>query len=200
MWLESDFNRNSTALQCAELRSWICCASLCQCMSCQLSSYPISVMLQAALALAEWCLCNCKFLHNKHVLELGSGVGLTGLCVSLHCKPSSYWFSDCHSAVLSMLQSNILLNVTGLNDQVPGESDEQNAVMEHTYNKTNVTSLSSDDREQSEICNRCHILLRTRCNNTEIGVINLPWEAVPVSDVVDRLSPEVVLAAGASTV
>jgi hypothetical protein len=93
-----------------------------------------------------------------------------------------------------MLQSNILLNVTGLNDQVPGESDEQIAVMEHAYNKTNVMSLSSD-HEQSEICNRCHILLRTRCNNAEIGVINLPWEAVPVSDVVDRLSPEVVLAA-----
>jgi len=173
---------------------------LCQCISCQLYSYLISVMLKAALALAEWCLSNCKFLHNKHVLELGSGVGLTGLCVSLRCKPSSYWFSDCHPAVLSMLQSNILLNVSGLNDQVPGESDEQNAVMEHAYNKTTVMSLSSDDHEQSEICNRCHILLRTRCNNAEIGVINLPWEAVPVSDVVDRLSPEVVLAAGVSTV
>lgn len=173
---------------------------VCVCMYCQVSSYSISVMLQAALALAEWCLCNCKFLHNRRVLELGSGVGLTGLCVSLHCKPSSYWFSDCHPAVLSMLQSNILLNVTGLNDQVPGDSDEQNAVMEHTNNKTNVTSLSSDDHEQSEICNRYQILLRTRCNDAEIGVMNLPWEAVPVSSVVDQLSPEVVLAAGVSIV
>ncbi|GFG35445.1 hypothetical protein Cfor_09103 [Coptotermes formosanus] len=150
---------------------------------------------QAALALAEWCLCNWKFLHNRHVLELGSGVGLTGLCVSLHCKPSSYWFSDCHPAVLSMLQTNILLNVTGLNDKVPGDTNEQNAVTEHAHNKANITLLPSDDHEQSELSDRCHVLLRTRYNNAEIGVINLPWEAIPLSDVIDRLCPEVILAA-----
>jgi predicted sulfurtransferase len=99
-----------------------------------------------------------------------------------------------------MLQSNILLNVTGIQDQVSGDSGEQNAIMQHAYSETNVMSLSSNDHEQYELYDSCHILLRTRCNNAEIGVMNLPWEAVPVSDVVEWLSPEVVLAAGVSTV
>jgi hypothetical protein len=95
-----------------------------------------------------------------------------------------------------MLQTNILLNVTGLNDKVPGDTNEQNAVTEHAHNKANITLLPSDDHEQSELSDRCHVLLRTRYNNAEIGVINLPWEAIPLSDVIDRLCPEVILAAG----
>ncbi|KAJ9601306.1 hypothetical protein L9F63_000528, partial [Diploptera punctata] len=67
---------------------------------------------QASLALADWCINNHEYFEKKRVLELGSGVGLTGLVVSLCCRPSSYWFSDCHPSVLHLLQSNIALNTT----------------------------------------------------------------------------------------
>ncbi|XP_021938061.1 protein-lysine N-methyltransferase EEF2KMT isoform X2 [Zootermopsis nevadensis] len=151
---------------------------------------------QAALALADWCLCNCKFLQNRHVLELGSGVGLTGLCVSLHCKPSTYWFSDCHPAVLCLLQSNILLNVTGQNAYVPGDSYEEHAAVRHTHSDDrNVTPSACEGHKQTELCDRRQVLLRTRCNNTETRVLNLPWETVPMSNIVTQISPEVVLAA-----
>lgn len=171
-------------------------ASLC----CNLFRFWFPLMLQAALALADWCLCNCRFLQNRCVLELGSGVGLTGLCVSLYCKPSSYWFSDCHPAVLRLLQSNILLNVTGQNDHVPGEGHEENAFVEHTHSDDkNVTTSACEGDEDNELCDRCHVLLQTSCNNAEIGVLNLPWETVPTSSFVTQLSPEVVLAAGLSS-
>lgn len=150
---------------------------------------------QAALTLADWCLCNREFLCNRRILELGSGTGLTGLCVSLHCKPSSYWFSDCHPAVLSMLQSNISLNVMGQNNHVLGDSHEDNSVVAHTCSGDENVSLACDGHEQSELCDRSQVLLLKMCNNSEIGVLNLPWETIPTSDFVTWLSPEVILAA-----
>ncbi|XP_067013118.2 protein-lysine N-methyltransferase EEF2KMT [Anabrus simplex] len=68
---------------------------------------------QASQALANWCLSHTDELHNKCILELGAGVGLTGLAVSSACEPHSYWFTDCHPSVLSLLQSNVKLNCDG---------------------------------------------------------------------------------------
>lgn len=164
-------------------------------ISCPNFCFFFLVILQAALTLADWCLCNSEFLRNRRILELGSGTGLTGLCVSMHCKPSSYWFSDCHPAVLCMLQSNILLNVTGQNNHVPVDSHEDNTVAAHMCSDKNI-SLACDGHEQSELCDGSQVLLRTVCNNAEVGVLNLPWETIPTNDFVTWLSPDVILAAG----
>jgi predicted nicotinamide N-methyase len=45
------------------------------------------------------------------VLELGSGVGLTGLTIINFCSPKVYYFSDGHPIVLKILQENIRLNL-----------------------------------------------------------------------------------------
>ncbi|XP_011308709.1 protein FAM86D [Fopius arisanus] len=65
---------------------------------------------QGALALAEWCVFHEDFLRDKKILELGSGVGLTGLTVLNLCSPKSFLFSDCHPRVLDILRSNVDLN------------------------------------------------------------------------------------------
>ncbi|GJQ83354.1 hypothetical protein Trydic_g18139 [Trypoxylus dichotomus] len=39
---------------------------------------------QASLALSEWCLRNSELFKNKTILELGAGVGLTGLVIALN--------------------------------------------------------------------------------------------------------------------
>lgn len=49
-------------------------------------------------------------LGCRSVLELGSGVGLTGIAVCRSCRPSRYVFSDCHPGVLQRLRDNVRLN------------------------------------------------------------------------------------------
>ena len=61
--------------------------------------------------MAEWCSFNKKEIQGKNVLELGSGVGLTGLTVIKLCEPKIYYFSDCHPIVLRTLEENVRLNL-----------------------------------------------------------------------------------------
>lgn len=51
----------------------------------------------------------------RTVLELGSGVGLTGITICRSCSPSRFIFSDCHPNVLQRLRNNVRLN--GLTEQ-----------------------------------------------------------------------------------
>uniref|UniRef100_A0A8C6UCS3 Eukaryotic elongation factor 2 lysine methyltransferase n=1 Tax=Neogobius melanostomus TaxID=47308 RepID=A0A8C6UCS3_9GOBI len=68
------------------------------------------VTWEAALHLAEWALDNQQYFRNRSVLELGSGVGLTGIAICASCGPSQFTFSDCHPSVLLRLRENIRLN------------------------------------------------------------------------------------------
>ncbi|CAG2246241.1 EEF2KMT [Mytilus edulis] len=65
---------------------------------------------QAALHLAEWAFENSGLLENKKVLELGSGLGLTGIAICKQCKLRSLTFSDCHPQVLYLLMVNLEIN------------------------------------------------------------------------------------------
>lgn len=51
----------------------------------------------------------------RTVLELGSGVGLTGITICRSCSPNRFVFSDCHSRVLQKLKDNV--HVNGLTEQ-----------------------------------------------------------------------------------
>uniref|UniRef100_A0A667X9B9 Eukaryotic elongation factor 2 lysine methyltransferase n=1 Tax=Myripristis murdjan TaxID=586833 RepID=A0A667X9B9_9TELE len=68
------------------------------------------VTWEAGLYLAEWAMDNQQAFTDRVVLELGSGVGLTGITVCRSCSPSRYVFSDCHPSVLQKLRYNIWLN------------------------------------------------------------------------------------------
>lgn len=65
---------------------------------------------QASKCLSEWCLENRHLLRGKHVIELGCGIGLTGIVVCKTCRPLSYTFTDGHEAVLRSLEENLKRN------------------------------------------------------------------------------------------
>ncbi|XP_070778974.1 protein-lysine N-methyltransferase EEF2KMT isoform X1 [Enoplosus armatus] len=68
------------------------------------------VTWEAALYLAEWALDHRQLFTGRTVLELGSGVGLTGITICRSCSPNRYVFSDCHHSVLQKLRNNVQLN------------------------------------------------------------------------------------------
>ncbi|KAM6905539.1 protein-lysine N-methyltransferase EEF2KMT isoform 2-T2 [Xenentodon cancila] len=73
------------------------------------------VTWEAALFLAEWALDHQQLFTGRSVLELGSGLGLTGITICRSCTPRRFVFSDCHPAVLQKLRENVQLN--GLSQQ-----------------------------------------------------------------------------------
>jgi len=64
----------------------------------------------AAKHLANWIDINKDLVENKSILELGSGIGLTGIVILKTCSPSLFTFSDHHSKVLEVLRNNISTN------------------------------------------------------------------------------------------
>nr|XP_057904558.1 protein-lysine N-methyltransferase EEF2KMT [Doryrhamphus excisus] len=68
------------------------------------------VTWDAALYLAEWALDHPQTFAGRKVLELGSGLGFTGVTVCRSCGPSKYVFSDGHGSVLRRLEDNVRLN------------------------------------------------------------------------------------------
>uniref|UniRef100_A0A3B3I6A8 Eukaryotic elongation factor 2 lysine methyltransferase n=1 Tax=Oryzias latipes TaxID=8090 RepID=A0A3B3I6A8_ORYLA len=71
------------------------------------------VTWEAALYLAEWALDHPQLFAGRTVLELGSGVGMSGISICRSCSPRRFVFSDCHPAVLQKLRQNVRLNGLG---------------------------------------------------------------------------------------
>ena len=68
------------------------------------------VFFQAALMLSDWALCNQSIFSNKNILELGSGVGFTGITIGKLCDIKSLMLTDCHEDVLKTINENIHIN------------------------------------------------------------------------------------------
>ncbi|NXU05787.1 EF2KT methyltransferase, partial [Buphagus erythrorhynchus] len=68
------------------------------------------VTWEAALLLAQWALQNPAVFRDRTILELGSGIGFTGIAICKTCQPRTFIFSDCHPRVLRQLGENIRLN------------------------------------------------------------------------------------------
>ncbi|KAK8388817.1 hypothetical protein O3P69_020648 [Scylla paramamosain] len=81
---------------------------------------------EASHFLAEWCSKNTSHFQGKKILELGAGLGLTGLAVMKNCKPASYTFTDVHDSVLKVLVENIVINLFSEVSQSSGEYDADN--------------------------------------------------------------------------
>ncbi|XP_030916289.1 protein-lysine N-methyltransferase EEF2KMT [Geospiza fortis] len=86
------------------------CVSLCE--STALISGGTTGLLtwEAALHLAQWALQNPSLFRGRTILELGSGIGFTGIAICKSCQPRTFIFSDCHPRVLRQLGENLQLN------------------------------------------------------------------------------------------
>lgn len=76
---------------------------------------------EAGATLAEYLLHDPCLVKGKRVVELGSGVGLTGLVAVGCCGASSVRLTDYTDASLDNLRHNVSMNRAWLNEQCKGE-------------------------------------------------------------------------------
>ncbi|XP_077299942.1 protein-lysine N-methyltransferase EEF2KMT [Arctopsyche grandis] len=103
---------------------------------------------EASVILSEWCMQNAESLFDKNILELGSGAGLVGILTYKLCQPKYMCMSDCHEAVLGLLEQNVSINQD--DDDECLNLAHGNAIMQ--MSKRNTTK--------------------------RLGIIKLPWEEV----------------------
>ncbi|TRZ24177.1 hypothetical protein HGM15179_002863 [Zosterops borbonicus] len=125
------------------------------------------VTWEAALALAQWALHNPSVFRDRTILELGSGVGFTGIAICKSCQPRTFIFSDCHPRVLRQLGENIRLN--GLTPEPDGTWSSQ--------------TQSQGQEGEGE-----------KCQNTNVIVAELDWSSVTEKQLLG-LRADVVIAA-----
>ncbi|KAM8934615.1 protein-lysine N-methyltransferase EEF2KMT [Pelodytes ibericus] len=135
------------------------------------------VTWEAALQLADWSIENMDIFKNKTILELGSGIGLTGIAICKSCFPKKYIFSDYHPHVLKQLKENIRLNGHQLDEEPNSQQNEQlESATEHELTLDTV-QLSVIELDWESV--------------TEKQLLNLQADVVIASDVV--YDPEIII-------
>ncbi|XP_076180893.1 protein-lysine N-methyltransferase EEF2KMT isoform X3 [Ptiloglossa arizonensis] len=122
---------------------------------------------QGALELSKWCTKNRNEFCGKVILELGCGVGLTGLCIIKKCSPKQYIFSDCHQTVLDMVSKNIKLNLL------------------QNIEKVQIKPQLEIDRLKFQI----------KYNNTDVEVMELRWEDIKKYLTEHWIMPDIIIGA-----
>lgn len=117
--------------------------------------------------MSEWCAENTEQFYGKNILELGCGVGLTGMNVISLCSPKQYVFSDYHPAVLDMLCENIKLNFP---------SSEQRE-LPSTFDATS------------------RIKLQLKYQQSDVQVVELRWEDIDKYVTESLSQPDIIIAA-----
>ncbi|XP_063170895.1 protein-lysine N-methyltransferase EEF2KMT isoform X2 [Candoia aspera] len=125
------------------------------------------VTWDAGLYLAEWALENSDIFRNRRILELGSGIGLTGITICKACHPREYVFSDHHECVLQQLSENIQLNGLGWVPESCSHHIEEGQSHQHHLD---------------------------RADHIQISVKELDWNLVS-KDELEELQADVILAA-----
>ncbi|XP_078126626.1 protein-lysine N-methyltransferase EEF2KMT [Sander vitreus] len=128
------------------------------------------VTWEAALYLAEWALDHRQAFTGRTILELGSGVGLTGITICHSCSPNRYVFSDCHPRVLQKLRDNVRLN--GLSEHSVEEMDWMTATEEHIRQIGADTVIAADVVYDPDVAESLVKLLSKilRCSSPEVFI------------------------------
>ncbi|CAM9587815.1 unnamed protein product [Pylaiella littoralis] len=82
---------------------------------------------EAGRALAEFCLAHSDLLEGKSVLELGAGIGMTGMAVAASCGAREVVLTDYAPKVLANLNYNVEINRKLLDTRISSSSSSSSS-------------------------------------------------------------------------
>ncbi|KAK4302213.1 hypothetical protein Pmani_025710 [Petrolisthes manimaculis] len=124
---------------------------------------------KASHVLGPWCARESQLFHKKNILELGAGLGLTGITVVRTCHPASYTLTDLHETVLKTLRENVVLNLGNENH-------------DRIHDVSTPSSVSEYEGKG--------IAVQIRYKDTDVQVMKLNWE-----EGICNMEPDVILGA-----
>ena len=125
-------------------------------------------------------------------MELGCGVGLTGL-VTLHCcRPKSYTFTDSNEKVLNKVKENLQIN--GFYPLTPEQHQDGPEACFEERRRVSEDFRSSFVSQNVEDCRTCS-QMKTGVSGEPCSALvsQLDWERCTIEEID---SPEVILASG----
>ncbi|KAF0306305.1 Protein-lysine N-methyltransferase EEF2KMT [Amphibalanus amphitrite] len=149
---------------------------------------------QAGKALLDWYMLRPDGLKDRRVLELGAGLGLTGLALCRLCQPKSYIITDGHPLVVQMLKYNVNKTLELVKDNLVMEDDA--ACAEFVASAPDLADLpeaSTGPPERDDTSNPGGDL-RTTLDGTKLTVGKLDWFKFTAEDAL-RLDIDLVLTA-----
>lgn len=109
--------------------------------------------------LADWALSSKEIVKSKKILELGCGVGFTGITIAKLCNVHSVIMTDCHDDVLNTVLKNIEINFTNV---------KKLAEQENVY-KTHETTIGENKKKNNFSSNKniiSLIIMKQKVSNT----------------------------------
>ena len=150
---------------------------------------------QAGKALLDWYMLRPDGLRGRRVLELGAGLGLTGLAICRLCQPTSYIITDGHPLVVQMLKYNVQKTLELAKDGLLMEDESACAEFVSTALSLDVLPEASTGPPQEGDTSDPGGDLRTTLDGTELTVGTLDWFKFSAEDA-KKLNVDLVLTAG----
>ncbi|XP_046856374.1 protein-lysine N-methyltransferase EEF2KMT-like isoform X2 [Xenia sp. Carnegie-2017] len=146
---------------------------------------------QAGIYMSNWLIENTSLIQGKSILELGCGVGLSGLTALHYCRPKSYTFTDCNPKVLAKIKENLQIN--GFSCSVDSGNEKERHSVFKERDDTGDSFENSHGSHHRLLCCTCTPSDHVAPKQSHVSVCLLDWDQCNFEEI-EKFEQDIVLA------